>query len=806
MQRARVFTGPLLFSVLLFACANPELLTRVTAATPDATCAFGGVVLATGRDTNGNGKLDDPEVKEQSTVCNGSAPAGGGKTQLVQSTDLAAGDPTCAQGGVRLDFGFDDGANGGAADNGQLEAGEVTSTRFVCNGGVPWYPGSVAAPASPAGTFRIDTSGGNGDAANGGAAGAIGVRIRSGTLGGNTRVFKTGVTDAAFTPPNSGTFAGGAVPLPVTSSLTINAFPTVGDGLGSGDPFFLVNNDETLYRNMSGSAVATTAIDVSAGQTLTFRLNFGNDARVRLRNDVKSSGTITTTLLGNNVSRGNLVLTCGTWFGEPGSTLFLRGDDDANAAGGAGGSLTLVGTARVVNQGAVVTSGGNGTDGASAGSVLFATATGEVFNTGSIEARGGMGSVGPGGNGGGVTLRPAYRGVRNSGAIDTSGGMGGPNGGGGGQVTLAPLAFGSVVSSGTITTRGGPCADVDCNGGSAGPVSLDSFGGELRNSAAITATGADGRGTGSGGNGALVRVFTRDVAGNGGTLSSVTGDLQLSGNLVTRGGGGNQGGAGGGVDIVLEAANLPRGQQLTLFGYSELVATGGSSNAGGGAGGVVVVQNAPSTYASSIFGPGGAALNFANVSARGGAGTPGGAGGRFVLSAQTTYNFQNPAEYASNGATTIDLRGGNGSNGAGGVGGQMVLLGPTALNSAAVNASGGEVTQGDALSGQGGALDFQAPYGALSNTGELTVKGGNSTGDARGGGSARLVGAPVLNSAAINCGGGNATGTAGAGGAIFLQSLSGTTSSTGALSAASGTGANGNARGSILVDGVDVTP
>lgn len=804
MLRARITTGLLL--VFFFSCASPELLTRVTAATPDATCASGGVVIATGRDTNGNGALDDAEVKDQSTVCNGGASGGGGKTQLVQSTDLSAGDPTCAQGGVRLDFGFDDGANGGAADNGKLEAGEVTSTRFVCNGGVPWYPGSVAAPASPAGTFRIDTGGGNGDGAPGGAAGAIGVRIRSGTLGGNTRVFKTGVTDAAFSAPNSGTFAGGSVPLPVTANLTINAFATVGDGLGSGEPFFLVNNDESLYRNMSGAAVATTAIDVASGQTLTFRLNFGNDARVRLRNDVKSSGTITTALLGDNLSRGNLVLTCGTYFGEAGSTLFLRGEDDANVAGGAGGSLTLVGTARVVNQGAVVTSGGNGTDGAPAGSVLFATATGEVFNTGSIEAKGGMGSVGPGGNGGNVALRPAYRGVRNSGTVDTSGGMGGPNGGGGGQVTLAPIAFGSVLNSGTLTTRGGPCADVDCNGGSAGQVALDSFGGELRNSGAVTATGADGRGLGNGGNGALVHVFTRDGAGNGGTLSSVTGDLQLSGNLVTRGGAGNQGGAGGAVDIVLEATNLPRGQQLTLFGYSELLANGGSSNAGGGAGGTVTVSNAPSTYASSIFGPGGAALNFANVSARGGAGTAGGPGGRFVLAAQTTYNFQNPAEYASNGATTIDLRGGNGSNGEGGVGGQLVLVGPTALNSAAVDASGGEVTQGGALSGQGGALDFQAPYGALSNTGELTVRGGNSTGDARGGGSVRLVGAPVLNSAAISCNGGNATNTAGAGGAIFLQSLGGTTSSTGVLTVAPGTGANANVRGTILVDGVDVTP
>lgn len=791
------------------ACAQPEALTRVTPATADATCTNGGVVIATGRDTNGNGKLDDSEVKDQSTVCSGSTgTTTAGKTTLVVTTDLPVGDAACAQGGVRFEVGIDDGNGGGTANNGKLEAGEVTSTRNICNGGVPYYPGSVAAPGAPAGTFRLDSTGGAGNGAAGGAAGAIAVRIRSGTLGGHTRVFKTGVTDAAFTLPMSGSFVAGPVTLPVTANTTIATFNAVNDGLAAGDAFFLVNNDVTLYRNMGGQAVAATSITVNQGATLTFALNFGTDARVRVRNDIRSAGNITTGLLGDNLSRGNLVLVAGTFWGESGSNIFLRGEDDANVAGGAGGTLTLAASSKVVNAGGINTAGGNGTDGANGGAVNLSAASGEVLNSGAIESKGGTGSVGNGGSGGAVTMRAAWRGVKNSGPIDTSGNMGGPNGGNGGQISLAPSQFGPLYNSGSLTTRGGPCADVDCNGGSAGQVLLDSFGGELRNAAPITATGADGRGMGNGGNGAMVHVYSRDVAGSGGTVSVAAGELQLSGNIVTRGGAGNAGGAGGLIDIGLDATNVPQGQQLTLLGYQELVATGGASaNAAGGAGGGITVSNAPSLYLNSIFGPGGAALNFANVLARGGTGNPGGPGGGFSLSSQLTYNFSNASEYANNGATTLDLRGGDGDNGESGPGGNVVVRGSSsATNAAAINVSGGEVTAGGAPSGGGGTVVIRGDHGAATNSGAITANGGVSLADARGGGNVLVQGGPVNNTGAISCNGGNATNTAGPGGTITLLSTSGATTSSGTLSVQPGAGGTANVRGTIVVDGVDVTP
>ena len=65
-----------------------------------------------------------------------------GAVSLVVTTSFAAGQGTsaenmnCPNGGVRIESGIDNGANGGTANDGILEAGEVTSTSYVCNGAV----------------------------------------------------------------------------------------------------------------------------------------------------------------------------------------------------------------------------------------------------------------------------------------------------------------------------------------------------------------------------------------------------------------------------------------------------------------------------------------------------------------------------------------------------------------------------------------------------------------------------------------------------------------------------------------------
>ncbi len=126
-------------------------LVNVTAEPPGSNCADGGERIDSGADTNGNGVLDASEVTSTSYVCNG----GNGTQTLVTTTPEPAGS-NCAAGGLRVDVGAD--TNG----NGTLDASEVTSTSYVCNGTSPaadLIAMTSEAPGAncPYGGERIDT-------------------------------------------------------------------------------------------------------------------------------------------------------------------------------------------------------------------------------------------------------------------------------------------------------------------------------------------------------------------------------------------------------------------------------------------------------------------------------------------------------------------------------------------------------------------------------------------------------------------------------------------------------------------------
>lgn len=126
-------------------------LVNVTAEPAGANCANGGERIDTGVDANGNGVLDASEITNTSYVCNGST----GDQTLVTTTPEPAGS-NCADGGLRVDVGVDD--NG----NGVLDASEIDSTSYVCNGTSP-AADLIAMTTEPAGancTYggqRIDT-------------------------------------------------------------------------------------------------------------------------------------------------------------------------------------------------------------------------------------------------------------------------------------------------------------------------------------------------------------------------------------------------------------------------------------------------------------------------------------------------------------------------------------------------------------------------------------------------------------------------------------------------------------------------
>ena len=101
-----------------------------TASEPAGTqCVSGGTSIRVGLDANGNHLLEASEVSSVDYVCSGSAGQSGanGLTSLIGTGSETAG-ANCAHGGSRFSTGLDINANS------ILEAAEVTSSSYACNG------------------------------------------------------------------------------------------------------------------------------------------------------------------------------------------------------------------------------------------------------------------------------------------------------------------------------------------------------------------------------------------------------------------------------------------------------------------------------------------------------------------------------------------------------------------------------------------------------------------------------------------------------------------------------------------------
>lgn len=93
---------------------------------PAQNCPNGGISVDTGIDVNSNGVLDLSEVAETQYVCDGAAGTSG-VNALVATTAEAAG-VNCTNGGNKVNVGPDTNLNG------VLDALEITSSVYVCNG------------------------------------------------------------------------------------------------------------------------------------------------------------------------------------------------------------------------------------------------------------------------------------------------------------------------------------------------------------------------------------------------------------------------------------------------------------------------------------------------------------------------------------------------------------------------------------------------------------------------------------------------------------------------------------------------
>lgn len=126
-----------------------QALVRVTAEGIGTNCAAGGQLVETGYDANDNGELDAAELESAFYVCNGEDGTDGQDTLIKTTTELSGNN--CGNGGVRIDAGLDNGSGGGVARNGTLEPGEITSTSYACNGS-DGYSSLVTVGAEAAGT------------------------------------------------------------------------------------------------------------------------------------------------------------------------------------------------------------------------------------------------------------------------------------------------------------------------------------------------------------------------------------------------------------------------------------------------------------------------------------------------------------------------------------------------------------------------------------------------------------------------------------------------------------------------------
>ena len=811
--------------VVLAACGSAQdgavSLTKITPSAGDSQCATGGQVITTGLDHNNNGVLDADEVTGTAEVCNG---ASAGVQQLVSTVTLQAGDAHCGYGGVEVDTGLDSGAGGGVAGDGLLQAGEISNRQYVCNDSLPTYLSSVTPPAAPPGSSKIITSGGAGTTARGGSAGRIQAQLRVGTLGGALKVWKTGVVDASFTVPTP-VFRAGGQPFAVAADLTLATYDSIALGIASADAHFLVANDPTLYANVAGTATSVTSISVAAGKKLTFSLNFAAQAhaQISLANDLENAGTIVTARMTDAKSAGGLTIYGGAFYGDAGSAIDLSGAAAAGSVGGDGGALVFYMSARTVNRGTITTSGGDGDSGGNAGVLHLNqgnSSPSDCWNTGALTARGGIGSVAAGGNGANLDIESGYQSFGNSGALDSSGGNGVTAGGSAGTQHLTCWYIGETHNTGALTATGGTCTATNCGGGAGAQVTIEGWGGKVVSSGTIDTSGAAGHGTGSGGGGGGVFFGDYDESSYANHVSPVTGSLGVSGNLLAAGGDGASGGRGGTIEFDLDVGGTPVGQEVVLYGYTDLVARGGASVGGvGGGGGSVSLANAvahPFNNGDGVVvqGPGGGVIEYASIDTRGGDGTFGGFGGSVTMTTQTSYNFSTSYERVASFAASIDTRGGasSGASSNAGRAGRVSLTGVAGVEShSSMLAVGGAASGAGSTGGRGGAFYIESDYGAVVSTAALDNSGGASAnGNGGNGGGIQLFGAQVTSSAALTANGGNGAsvaGTGGSGGQIQLLSTpTGVSSSTGAMSVVGGTGATTGVKGQILIDGADLTP
>ncbi|MFO0692452.1 MAG: hypothetical protein U0230_02745 [Polyangiales bacterium] len=827
-NRAPFARGAALLLLVAAGCGDDvpaSQLVSVTEIAPGgADCAQrGGVSIQQGADKNKNGKLDAAEVTSTTVVCEG--PQTDPKV-VVNTTTLAVGNANCLLGGSQVDTGLDNGDGGGTAGNGTLEAGEIDSTVYVCNG-TPVGNYDLTKPTGAVGVAHISMNGGSGmTSGTGGAGGTLHLNSTNGDRPASYAIFDTGSPDTTHTIPTL-TVDLGSDGATYSANATLTNAPapaSCADQTVYIDPGVIFGPGARLVRCHAGGTpyyTVVTGLRVNAGVTLTLN----QSSTIVVPRDVDIQGTVTTP---SDTARTSVTINARNI--NIASTGLLKFQDLGGGGSGNGGSVSLSAAAVLVNRGTINASGGDhsSTPGTPGAVSLHGSS---VYNVGAVSASGGSTTANAAGAGGGSISLSAGVDLVNEGALTSNGGSGGSaagsagNGGAGGDISLslsAPAASGlarTLFSTGTVSANGGNCGQAGTTAGTGGSVSIQAYNARLRHLAAVSA------------NGGTQAAAATCIGGAGGeiTLSSRTDDagwdatamIDAGGTLSVNGANGAQGGgAGGSIYVLVDRA---QGGLARLFGYASIDANGGSAATGGSC---IVGQCSGGRveHATTLSGSSGAYPTFIPeqvhiyppVNLVSGVSTT-------VLAAANggtidiEYSVDNGATSVSGGSTVpsfllagaVDAHStATGGFFGGGAGGSITFAGfGAATLSGAMNLNGNAIGSGSG--GAGGSVNVSTT-GDVTISGAIAASGANSAATAGRGGSLNASGSHVTVSGNATLKGGDGTGAAGRagdGGAAQIFSQSSASTVTGTINVAAGTAATQSGSqpaalpGVIVIDG-----
>lgn len=689
----------------------------------------------------------------------------------------------------------------------------------ACGGG----GGSTASTALVVGFSTINLSGGD-SATTGGSGGTFKAYSSARS---DLKIHVGGTVDASFIAPtytyNSGTNPATIGTAPVTSTnITVQVDPpTPSDG-----QLYMKTGSTSLFLGTGNAAndLPVTGLTVPAQMTITF------PAPVTFSNTVAISGTVQpTTGQSLSLTAGSLVVNFGGRVISNGGALTLSTVSPTSAAGG------VIINSGTIDSGTSAAGGSAGTLSVQAKTSLYNT------STGTITAKGSDNAGAAGGKGGAISLFAATASLLNSGTIDASGGSGATGGdanairlvAGESSTTPGQNDTNGKVAVGWYVKANGGNGSTGL-GGKGGTITAVSHSLPLVVNAVISAVGGNGA-TNGGDGGQLVLQNLLASDPTTGINTSPQG-IKVAGLISLNGGTGpQQGGAGGTLSVKSQASPnaLPGSSTVEFFGYGLGInlnggkgSLDGSTGGTGGTGGTFAATLV-SAVTDNVKLPAGGVYNEVGITARGGDGGPvanptsgtGGAGGTVIMLTPTI-----PDQSANVGTTIvsnsgpINVSGGAGDNG--GAAGAVALIGyDTVTNSGSITAAGGAgKTKGGAgarisltgivvPAGNPQGVFLHTTNGNLANSGVIDVTGGTGTtvvpcitgGD--GGFVTMDAGNQTTNSASIFAGGGNGTANGGNGGSIALLSHGGVYSlNTGIFSVSRGTG--GTAKDGIFtIDG-----